>query len=227
MDLPLPIPGQFEVSPEKGRVSTLLWVPPNPRAVLALGHGAGAGMTYANMAQIAEALAQQAIATFRYQFPHMERGGGRDSQAVSVLTVAKAAEKAQEALPELPLLAGGHSFGGRMTSHAAADGHLPGVKGLIFFAFPLHAPGKPGNERATHVAQISQPMLFLSGQRDTFAQRAYMYPVIEGLGARATLYEPETANHGYKVLKRTRTRTDSVFEEMAAVVSNWIKQQDF
>lgn len=227
MDLPLPIPGQFEVSPEKGRVSTLLWVPPNPRAVLVLGHGAGAGMTHANMSQIAEALAQQAIATFRYQFPYMERGGGRDSQAVSVLTVAKAAEKAQEALPELPLLAGGHSFGGRMTSHAAADGHLPGVKGLIFFAFPLHAPGKPGNERVTHIAQISQPMLFLSGQRDTFAQRAYLYPVIEDLGARATLYEPETADHGYKVLKRTRTRTDSVFEEMAAVVSNWIKQQDF
>ena len=130
---------KFEAHPDKGEVSALLLHPQDATHLLVLGHGAGAGMTHANMESIAQAMAEQRVATFRYQFPYMERGGGRDAVKVSLATVRNAAKKAAELVPDLPLLAGGHSFGGRMTSLTAAEEALPGVKALLFFSFPLHA----------------------------------------------------------------------------------------
>ena len=180
-------------------------------------------MTHANMENIAQALARQQIATFRYQFPYMERGGGRDSVAVSLSTVRQAALKARELEPDLPLYAGGHSFGGRMTSLAAAEAPLEGVQGLIFFAFPLHAPGKASNERAAHLPDITIPMLFLSGTRDTFMTLDLFQPILDRLGDRATMHLLDTANHGYKTLKRTRVSQEDVFDEMARVVGEWVE----
>lgn len=218
--------GKFLSTPEKGEVSSLLLLPENPIACVVLGHGAGAGMRHANMENIAIQLANKGIATFRYQFPYMERGGGRDSVAVSLATVRAAVKAAQDRVGEIPLFAAGHSFGGRMTSLAAAEeGGLPGVSGLIFFAFPLHAPGKPGTDRAAHLPQITVPMLFLSGTRDTFAQLPLFQPMIENLGKKAHLHLLETASHGYKVLKRTRTNPEDIFEEMGRVAHEWIENQ--
>jgi uncharacterized protein len=219
------IPGTFLATPERGEVSYLLLRPAQAHHVLALAHGAGAGMDHANLTAIAEALAKVGVATFRYQFSYMERGKGRESATVSIATVRAAVEAAQHAAPDLPLLAGGHSYGGRMTSLAAAQSPLPGVKGLIFFNFPLHAPGKPKVERAAHLPQIERPMLFLSGSRDTFAQRDLLTQVLEPVQDRTTLHWLDTANHSYQVLKRKRTRQDDVFTEIGAAVSEWVLQQ--
>lgn len=152
----------------------------------------------------------------------MERGGGRDSVSVSLATVRAAVHAARELTGDLPLLAGGHSFGGRMTSLAAAEAPLEGVKGLIFFGFPLHAPGKPSIDRAGHLPDITVPMLYLSGDRDALAQLALFQPLIENLGERAHLHLLETANHGYKILKRSRQNPEDVFDEMARVIQEWL-----
>lgn len=216
------IRGTFEATPEKGNVSSLLLKPENSRALLVLGHGAGAGMEHQSMENIAQNMANNGIATFRYQFPYMERGGGRDSGKVSLATVQSAVRKAAEFADGLPLLAGGHSFGGRMTSLAAAEGLIPEVKGLIFCSFPLHAPGKPSIDRAAHLPDIRVPMLFLSGTRDTFTQHDFYLPLIESLGNIATLHLLETGDHGYKILKRTRTNPEDIFEEMGRVAGEWL-----
>lgn len=213
---------RFVATPEKGEVSALLCMPEAARAVLVLGHGAGAGMRHLTLETIAAKLAQIGIATFRYQFPFMERGGGRDSVSVSLATVRAAVHAARELTGDLPLLAGGHSFGGRMTSLAAAEAPLEGVEGLIFFGFPLHAPGKPGIDRAGHLPDITVPMLYLSGDRDALAQLALFQPLIENLGERAHLHLLETANHGYKILKRSRQNPEDVFDEMARVIQEWL-----
>jgi len=212
----------FEAHPDKGDVSAILMVPEHSRALLCLGHGAGAGMRHHHMESIVAALAKVGIATFRYQFPYMERGKGRDSQKVSLATVRNAARKAQDLSQGLPLLAGGHSFGGRMTTIAAAEESLPGVKGLIFFSFPLHAPGKPGIERAAHLTNIGVPMLFISGDRDTFTQQDLYKGVIDNLGEMAQLHLIHTAGHGFKYLKRTRTSTEDVYDEAARVAHSWL-----
>jgi len=191
----------FEAHPEKGNVSALLLKPQDATHLIVLGHGAGAGMEHPNMESIAQALAEQRIASFRYQFPYMERGGGRDSVKVSLATVKHAILEAKSLEPELPLLAGGHSFGGRMTSLAALEADFPQVEGLIFFSFPLHAPGKPSDHRGAHLKDISFPMLFLSGDRDTFTNHDFFLPLIQSLGEKASLHLLETGNHGYKVLK--------------------------
>jgi predicted alpha/beta-hydrolase family hydrolase len=211
----------FIAHPDKGEVSALMLRPPKATHLLVLGHGAGAGMEHPNMESIAQALAGQGIATFRYQFPFMERGGGRDSQKVSLATVHNAIQAAKEVAPELLLMAGGHSFGGRMTSLAAAEADFPTVEGLVFFSFPLHAPGRAGTDRAAHLPQIPYPMLFLSGDRDTFAKPELLGPLIEGLGATARLHWLETGNHGYKTLKRSRTNPLDIFEEMAMEVKKF------
>ena len=179
-------------------------------------------MLHANLQNIVAALHTQQIATFRYQFPFMERGGGRDSREVSLTTVANAVSKASQLEPGLPLYAGGHSFGGRMTSHASAEGSLTHVKGLIFFAFPLHPPGKPSSERADHLVQIRVPMLFLSGTRDKLFSTDLFKPVLETLGSNAKIHYLDTADHGYKTLKRTRQSQENVFEEMARIARRWI-----
>lgn len=216
------IPGTFLATPERGEVSSLLLCPAEADHLLLLAHGAGAGMTHPNMVGIAEALAKVGVGTFRYQFSYLEQGKGRESATVSIATVRSAVAAAQQAVPDLPLLAGGHSYGGRMTSLAAAQFPLPGVKGLIFFNFPLHAPGNPKVERAAHLPQIEPPMLFLSGSRDTFAQAELLTQALEPIQERATLHWLDTANHSYQVLKRKRAREDDVFTEIAGAVREWL-----
>jgi uncharacterized protein len=216
---------RFQSTPEKGEVSALLWRPNDAQHLLVFGHGAGAGMAHPNMEGIAAALASREIATFRYQFPFMERGGGRDSEAVSLATVAAAVEQARDLVPDLPVWAGGHSFGGRMTSLAAARGLLPELKGLVFGSFPLHPAKKLATQRAAHLPEISLPMLFLSGDRDALAEAELLQGVLQGL-PQASLHWLEAANHGYQVLKRSRKSPEPIFAEMARVIQHWMEQTE-
>ena len=212
---------KFPATSEKGDVSGLLMRPAQASHLLVLGHGASTNMRHATLKAIAEALADAGIATFRYNFPYAEHGTGRDSRSVCTATVRAAVAAAHEAAPGLPFLAGGHSFGGRMTSIAASESPLDGVQGLAFFSFPLHQPGKPDTKRADHLAAVTVPMLFLSGTRDELAGMDLLRPVCAKLGARATLHYVDTADHGYKVLRRSRTSDEDVFAEMARVVHAW------
>lgn len=193
--------------------------------LLVLGHGASTNMRHATMQSIADALAQQKIATFRYNFPYSEKGGGRNSQEVCVETIRNAVKAAKEAAPDLILLAGGHSFGGRMTTTAQSEEPLENVKGLVLFSFPLHLPGRPDTKRAEHLASIKIPMLFLSGTRDELATLDLLEPTIEKLRKRATLHKIDTANHSYKILKKMRASDEDVFAEMARVLKEWIAKQ--
>lgn len=178
-------------------------------------------MRHATLQTIAERLAAAEIATFRYNFPYAERGTARDPGQVCTATVRSAVAAAHQAEPGLPLLAGGHSFGGRMTSTAASQAPLEGVRGLVFFAFPLHLPGKPDTSRAAHLAAVTVPMLFLSGTRDALARLDLLQPVCDELGGRAALHLLDTADHGYRVQKRSRQTAEDVFVEMARVVRRW------
>jgi uncharacterized protein len=214
-------PLKFPATPEKGEVSALLIRPAGASHLLVLGHGASTTMRHATLQAIAAALADTGIATFRYNFPYAEHGKGRDSQAVCTATVRSAIAAAHAAAPDLPLLVGGHSFGGRMTSTAASEAPLDGVSGLVFFSFPLHQPGKPDTKRADHLARVTLPMLFLSGTRDELAQMDLLRPVCAELGDLATLHAVDTADHGYKVLKRSRASDEDVFAEMARVIREW------
>ncbi len=212
---------KFLATPEKGEVSALLIRPEGANRLLVLGHGASTNMRHANLQAIAERLADAGIATFRYNFPYMEHGRGRDSQATCTATVRSAVAAAREIASDLPVLAGGHSFGGRMTSTAASEAPLDGVRGLVFFAFPLHQPGKPDTKRAAHLDDVTVPMLFLSGTRDELASLDLLRPVCKGLGPRATLHLLDTADHGFRTLKRSRASEEDVFAEMARVVREW------
>jgi predicted alpha/beta-hydrolase family hydrolase len=211
----------FVATPEKGGVSALLVKPMGATHLLVLGHGASTNMRHATLQEIAERLAEAGIATFRYNFPYAEHGKGRDGQEVCTATVRSAVEAAHRAAPGLLLLAGGHSFGGRMTTTAASEAPLEGVRGLVLFSFPLHQPGKPETKRAEHLSAVAVPMLFLSGTRDELADLDRLRPVCEHLGRRATLHVLDTADHGYKILKRSRVSEEDVFVEMARVVRAW------
>ena len=202
------------------RVSALLRAAEGEhRATLTLGHGAGASMLHSSMAGIAEAFADVGIATLRYNFPFMEERRSRvDAQAVSTATVA-AAFACAKANADGPYLLGGHSFGGRMASHAVVD-HGLDPAGLIFCSFPLHMPKKLATKRADHLDEVGAPMLFLSGTRDGMANADLLNEVAARVGA--TVNWLDTADHGYKVLKRTRQRTDTVFEEMAGYAEAWL-----
>jgi predicted alpha/beta-hydrolase family hydrolase len=178
-------------------------------------------MRHATLQTIADRMAEAGIATFRYNFPDMEHGKGRDSQETCTATVRSAIATAHSKAAGLPLLAGGHSFGGRMTSTAASASPLEGVRGLVFFAFPLHQPGKPDTKRADHLSDVTVPMLFLSGTRDALAGMDLLRPVCKKLGKRATLHALDTADHGFRTLKRSRQSQQDVFVEMAPVVSEW------
>ena len=208
-------------TPEQGEVSALLVRPADATHLLVLGHGASTNMRHAILQAIADRLAEVGIATFRYNFPYSENGKGRDSQAVCTATVRSAVAAAREAVPDLPLLAGGHSFGGRMTSTAASESPIEGVVGLVFFSFPLHGAGKPETKRTEHLDAVALPMLFLSGTRDELAETGLLRQVCGKLGERATLHILDTADHGYKVLKKSRASPEGVFAEMARVVRGW------
>jgi uncharacterized protein len=212
---------KFVATTEKGEVSALLIRPEGASHLLVLGHGASTDMRHATLQTIAERLAEEGIAAFRYNFPYSEHGKGRDSQAVCTATVRSAVAAAHAAASDLPLLAGGHSFGGRMTSTAASESPIAGVRGLVFFSFPLHPPGKVETKRADHLATVTVPMLFLSGTRDELAEMGLLRSVCTELGRRATLHGLDTADHGYKILKRSRAIEDEVFVEMARPVREW------
>ena len=206
-----------------GDVSGLLARPANARALYVLAHGAGAGMRHPFLERVAERLGDQAIATLRYQFPYMERRAGRpDPPAVAERTVRAAVLEAARAAPGLPLVAGGKSFGGRMTSAAQANEPLPGVRGLVFLGFPLHPPGRPGTARAEHLFRIEVPMLFVQGTRDEFAALDLLRPVIERLGERATLALVEGGDHSFCVLKRAGRSEAAVMDELVSTIAAWV-----
>ncbi|HZD53149.1 MAG TPA: alpha/beta fold hydrolase [Woeseiaceae bacterium] len=187
---------------------------------LVLAHGAGAGMTHGNMQALADAFGRERIATLRFDFPFIEAGRRRvDSKSVATDSIAEAYAEASRRTA-LPLWLGGHSFGGRIASHAVTDGGIE-PRGLIFCSFPLHASRKPGTERAAHLAAIDLPMLFLSGTRDALAARTLLESVVSGLN-RAELHWLDTADHGYRVLKRSRATDENVFDEMARVARGFI-----
>ena len=207
-----------------GEVSALVARPKDARWLLLLAHGAGAGMTHPFMEKLSADLAAVGIATFRYQFPYMEqRRHVPDPPAVLIATVVSAVRAAEQAAPDLPLLAGGKSMGGRMTSQAAAQHPLDGVQGLVFFAFPLHPPNRPGTKRADHLAKVTIPMLFLQGTRDTLADLELLRPVCTKLGARATLHVIETADHSFHVLKSSGRTDADVLQELAETTVSWAK----
>ena len=201
---------------DKGNVSTLTNVPDDALAMLVLAHGAGAGMAHQHMTSLAEALAVRQIASLRFNFPGRESGHGRpDSLSVCVATIELAVQRAIDLRPDLPLYAGGHSFGGRMTSHyACKTGHS--LQGLIYFSFPLHPPKKPSIDRAAHLPDVQFPMLFLSGTRDSLATTDLMEATVGDLTF-AKLHWLHTADHSYKVLKRTRTSSEHVYDEAARI----------
>jgi hypothetical protein len=211
---------QFAVNADQ--VSALLSTPKNPRWLLVLAHGAGAGMTHPFLQNLSDQLEVAGIATFRYQFPYMEQHrGAPDKPAVLTATVAAAVQAAKKAAPGLPLVAGGKSMGGRMTSQAASQELLEDVRGLVFFGFPLHPPGNPGTKRADHLAKVPIPMLFLQGTRDAFADLKLLRPVCARLGARATVHIIDSADHSFHVLKSSGTTDSAVLLQLAQTTADW------
>ena len=207
---------------DRGEVSALLCRPTKARQLLVLAHGAGAGMSHPFMEKLADELASVDVATLRYQFPYMEeRRRVPDPPAVLTATVVAAVRAAAEASPGLPLFAGGKSMGGRMTSQAAAQHPLEGVRGLVFFGFPLHPPKTPGTKRADHLAKVTIPMLFLQGTRDALADLTLLRPVCAKLGARATLHVIESGDHAFHVLKSSGTTDAQALRELAETASSW------
>ena len=209
-----------------GKLSAELLRPAEASALLVLAHGAGADFRHGNMVSMSEALARQGVATLRFNFPFMEEGRRRvDAQAVSLETIAAALETASSAAGDLPCFLGGHSYGGRMASHAMAEG-LPGtdgVRGMVFCAFPLHPPKKPDTARAAHLSAIEVSMLFLSGSRDALATPELLEDVVAKLAGRARLHWLDTADHSYKVLKRSRQVQEDVFAELARVAAGFMR----
>jgi len=206
-----------------GHVSGLLQTPPQARACYVLAHGAGAGMTHPFMAAVAEGLAARGIATLRYQFPYMERGSKRpDPPTLAQAAVRAAVAAAQSTLPKLPLIAGGKSFGGRMTSQAQAAAPLPGVRGLAFLGFPLHSAGRPSQDRAKHLYEVRIPMLFLQGTRDALAVLDQIEPLCKALGKYATLKLFADADHSFHVPARTGRKDADVFGGVLDALAAWI-----
>ena len=206
------------------RVSGLLQTPPAARTCYVMAHGAGAGMTHAFMASIANDLAERGIGTLRYQFPYMERGSKRpDTPKLAHATVRAAVAEASRLAPELALFAGGRSFGGRMTSQAQAVSPLPGVRGLVFLGFPLHPAGKPSDERAAHLSNVQIPMLFMQGTRDELAELPLLKTLAEQLGVRATLRLIQDADHSFHVPARTGRKDSEIRVDMANAVADWIE----
>jgi predicted alpha/beta-hydrolase family hydrolase len=212
---------QFAVG--DARVAGILDRPPEPRALLVLAHGAGAGMLHPFLNAMAARLAEREVATFRYQFPYMDARRRRpDPPETIVAGVRAAVNQARALVPGLPLFAGGKSFGGRMTSTAQGGEPLPGVRGLVFLGFPLHPPGRPGTSRADHLDGVAVPMLFLQGTRDDFAGVDELQPVMRRLGPRATLHVVDGADHSFHVLKRSGRTDAKVLHELADAIASWM-----
>jgi uncharacterized protein len=218
-----PAPQQLTIAIDQaGSVSGLLTRPLKPRACFVFAHGAGAGMTHPFMERVAAGLAERHVATLRYQFPYMEKGSKRpDSPAVAHAAVRAAVAEAARRCEDVPLIAGGKSFGGRMTSQAQALQPLAGVRGLAFFGFPLHPAGKPSSERAKHLADIHIPMLFLQGTRDALAALPLLEPVVKGLGRSATLHPVRDADHSFHVLARSGRKDGEVMNEILDAFAAW------
>lgn len=215
---------RFQASRSTGEVSALVARPQDARWLYVFAHGAGAGMRHRFMEAASDALAARGVATFRYQFPYVEHGGRRpDPQPILLATVRAAVAAAREAAPDLPLLAGGKSMGGRMTSLASASEPLDGVRGLVFFGFPLHPPGTPGTSRAEHLERVSIPMLFLQGTRDKLADLSLLGPVLENLGAIASLHVMDDADHSFESPKRAGRSLTQTLDELAMTVEQWAK----
>lgn len=209
---------------EGSEVSALLLRPGEASSLYVFGHGAGAGMRHAFMEKAAQALARSGMATLRYQFPYMERGRGAPDRApVLVDTVRAGVAEARRLAPDLPLFAGGKSMGGRMTSTAASQESLGGVKGLAFFGFPLHAAGRPSAERGAHLADVRLPMLFLQGTRDDLADLSLLEPLLARLEPHPTLHVIEGADHSFHVPKRSGRTDAEVLEEICGRFADWTR----
>jgi len=213
----------IEVGPQLA-VSAILVHPPQARICFVLAHGAGAGMTHPFMESVAQRLAARHVATLRYQFPYMEKGSKRpDPPALAQATVRAAVTAAAARCAGLPLIAGGKSFGARMTSQAQAMSPLAGVRGLAFFGFPLHPAGKPSMTRADHLDDVAIPMLFLQGTRDKLAEISLLEPDVARLGARATLHLIDLADHAFHVPARSGRTDAEVMNEMLEAFVAWAK----
>ena len=215
---------KLQVEVEKtGSVSALLIRPVEARACFVFAHGAGAGMAHPFMETVAQGLSERGVATLRYQFPYMEKAGKRpDPPAVAHAAVRAAVAEATRCCAGLRLIAGGKSFGGRMTSQAQAISPLPGVGGLAFLGFPLHPAGKPSDDRARHLADIRVPMLFMQGTRDNLAELSLLEPVVKGLGPSAALHRVEGADHSFHVLARSGRNDRDAMSEVVGTLSAWI-----
>lgn len=221
-----PCATELELEVDGTTVGAVLLEPAAPLALCVLAHGAGAGCRHPLMATTAETLARHGVASLRYNFPYMEERRPRpDPPSVLHAAVRSAVRRARELRPDLPGIAGGRSMGGRMTSQAEAQEPLAGILGLVFFAFPLHPPKRPGTERARHLERVSKPMLFLSGPRDDLAELDLLRGVCQGLGERATLHLVEGADHSFKVLKRSGRSASEVQEEIGRAVADWCRRQ--
>jgi uncharacterized protein len=206
-------------------VSGLVVSPDRPHAAYVFAHGAGAGMDHPFMAAVAEGLADRGVATLRYQFPYMEQGSKRPDRPETARVAVRAAVKtAASVLPDLPLFAGGKSFGGRMTSLTHAEKPLPGVMKLVFFGFPLHPAGKPSVDRADHLSAIKVPMLFLQGTRDTLASMDLLEPVVKA--ARGTMFAVGEADHSFHVRRKSGKTDAQVMTELSDVATGWISETE-
>jgi len=218
----MPAELSFVASEEKGEVDAILIRPKKPVAVLILAHGAGANLRHVHMTNIAEALAVVGIATLRFNFPYMQQGKPRtDNIPTCVQTFASAIRLTRNKVRHLPMYIGGHSFGGRMSSHYMAETADDRVSGLVYFSFPLHNAKKPATKRADHLPTILKPMLFLSGTRDGLADLSLLKPIVQTLD-NGKLHELDTADHSFKILKRTRQSSEDVYTEASRVTADWM-----
>jgi uncharacterized protein len=217
-------PRSVSITVDVRQVSSLLQVPSQARACYVLAHGAGAGMVHPFMVAVADGLAERGIATLRYQFPYMEQGSKRpDAPKLAQATVRAAVAQASHMLPKRALVAGGKSFGGRMTSQAQAESPLPGVRGLVFLGFPLHAAGRPSEERGKHLFEVEIPMLFLQGTRDALADVHLMEKLANQIGPRATLKLIPDADHSFHVPARSGRKDADVRAEVLDALAAWIE----
>jgi len=217
-------PVKIKVSDKIGDVSGLFYSPGEPKSITVFAHGAGAGMKAKFMEAVSLALANRNIATLRFNFPYIENGKKiPDPKPVATAAVAAAVQKAVKLCPNVPVFGSGKSFGGRMTSTAASEGMVPELKGIIFFGFPLHAPGKPSNERAEHLYKVNIPMLFLQGTRDALANMDLLKPVIKKIGKKAELFIIEGADHSFHLTKEYKMKDSEAMEIMCDEVNRWME----